>query len=254
MSAESVETTMTEPVTKTIFVQCPVKKLFDFLVSAENWPRWAVHNVLAVRPGSDGWWLMDTPRGPGRLRIRPNERTGVLDHEFIDTQEGRWSVPTRVVAISEGALLLMTFTKPDSLPDEAFRMGMRLLDEELEMLKRLLETSEPLPTMARMPHAGQSPGIGGFKRVRVKEGQRASFESMFGELQARVRESEPGTVYYDLFRSRTDPLGYFVLEKYESREAWEAHQHSTHGRVLFPQMRAILEELAVEYFNEQGGV
>jgi hypothetical protein len=55
MSAKLLEATMTEPVTKTIFVQCPVKKLFDFLVNAENWPRWAVHNVLAVRPGSDGW-------------------------------------------------------------------------------------------------------------------------------------------------------------------------------------------------------
>jgi hypothetical protein len=73
-------------------------------------------------------------------------------------------------------------------------MGMRLLDEELEILKRLLETPEPLPTMAKMPHARQSPGTGEFKRVRVKEGQGASFESMFGELQAKVREKEPGTV------------------------------------------------------------
>jgi hypothetical protein len=38
-----------------------VKTLFDFLVNAENWPRWAVHNVLAARPRGDGWWLMDTP-------------------------------------------------------------------------------------------------------------------------------------------------------------------------------------------------
>ena len=130
---------MTEPVTKSVFVKCPAMNLFDFLANAENWPRWAVHNVLAVRPGSDGWWLMDTPRGPGRLRIRPNERTGILDHEFIDSQEGRWIVPTRAVAVGDGALLRMTFTKPDALPDEAFRIGMRLLDEELDTLKRLLD-------------------------------------------------------------------------------------------------------------------
>jgi quinol monooxygenase YgiN len=196
---------------------------------------------------------MDTPRGPGPLRIKPNERTGVLDHEFIDAQEGRWIVPTRVVPVSAGALLLMTFIRPDALPEEAFRMGMRLLDEELETLKRLLESSKPLPTSAKRVHAGQPPGIGGFKRVRVKEGQKESFESLFGELQAKVRQSEPGTVYYDLFRSRIDPLWYFVLEKYESREVWEAHQHSLHGKVLFPQMRAIIE-IAVEYFDEQSGM
>jgi hypothetical protein len=130
---------MTEPVTKTVFVKCPAKKLFYFLANAENWPRYAVHNVLAVRPGSDGWWLIDTPRGPGRLRIGPDERTGVLDHEFIDAGEGRWVVPARVVPVGEGSLCVMTFAKPDALPDEAFRHGMRLLDEELETLKRLLK-------------------------------------------------------------------------------------------------------------------
>jgi quinol monooxygenase YgiN len=60
-------------------------------------------------------------------------------------------------------------------------------------------------------------------------------------------------VYYDLFRSRTDPLGYFVLEKYESREAREVHQRSEHGKVLFPQMRAIIE-IAVECFDEDSGL
>jgi quinol monooxygenase YgiN len=240
---------MTEPVNKTVFVQCPAKVLFDFLANAENWPRWAVYNVQAVRPGSGGWWLMDTPRGPGRLRIRPSERTGILDHEFIDAQEGRWMVPARVVAVGDGVLLMMTFINPDALPDEAFRQGMRLLDEELETLKRLLESGEPVMPASQV---GQSAEVGGFKRVRVKEGQKESFESLFGELQDQVRECEPGTVYYDLFRSRTDPQGYFVLEKYESRAAWEAHQNSPHGKVLFPQIRAILEEIAVEYFDGQG--
>lgn len=130
---------MTEPVTKTVFVKCPVKKLFDFLANAENWPRYAIHNVLAIRPDSGGWWLMDTPRGPGRLRIMPDERTGVLDHEFIDASEGRWVVPTRVVSVGEGSLCLMTFAKPGSMPDAMFQIGMKLLDEELETLKAILE-------------------------------------------------------------------------------------------------------------------
>jgi hypothetical protein len=165
---------MTEPVTKTVFMKCPAKKLFDFLANAENWPRWAIHNIQAVRPGSEGWWLLDTPRGPGRLRIGPNERTGVLDHEFIDAHEGRWLVPTRVVAVADRTLLMMTFTKPDALLDEAFRQGMGLLEEELETLKRLLESSEQIPDRQNVPHAGQSPGVAGIKRVRVKEGQRAA--------------------------------------------------------------------------------
>jgi predicted translation initiation factor SUI1 len=48
----------------------------------------------------------------------------------------------RVVAVGDDALLLLTFAKPDALPDEAFRMGMRLLDEERDTLKRLLESEQ----------------------------------------------------------------------------------------------------------------
>ena len=130
---------MSEPVTKTVFVRCPVPKLFDFLADAGNWPRYAFHNILAVRPGTDGWWVMDTPRGIGRLRIEPDRRTGVLDHVFVDAGEGRWVVPARVVSAGNGAVYLMTFTKPGPLSDEAFQIGMRLLDEELHRLKAILE-------------------------------------------------------------------------------------------------------------------
>jgi hypothetical protein len=57
-------------------------------------------------------------------------------------------------------------TRP--LPEEAFRLGMRLLDEELEMLKRLLETTEPVLGPPNVPLAEQTQRIGGAKRVRVK--------------------------------------------------------------------------------------
>ncbi len=134
--------TMTEPVTKSVFVCCPAKRLFGFLANAENWPRYAIHNILAVRPGPDGYWLMDTPRGPGRLRIMADERTGVLDHEFIDAQEGRWLVPARAVPVGHNSVFMLTLTKPDRMPAEAFEAGMKLLDDELRTLKSLLEGAD----------------------------------------------------------------------------------------------------------------
>jgi hypothetical protein len=139
---EALETRMTEPVTKSVFVRCPAKRLFDFLANAENWPRYAVHNVLAIRPGHDGYWVVDTPRGPGRLRIMADERTGVLDHEFIDAREGRWIVPARAVAVGGNSLFMLTLTKPDQVPAEAFDVGMKMLDDELRTLKSLLEGAD----------------------------------------------------------------------------------------------------------------
>lgn len=242
---------MTEPVTKTVFVNCPARKLFDFLANAENWPRWAVHNILAIRPGSDAWWSMDTPRGPGRLRIMPDERRGILDHEFIDAQEGHWNVPARVVVAGSGSLFMLTLTKPDPMPTELFEFGMKMLDDELQALKRLMEENDVCET--QWHSTGKSEAIGGVKHVRVKAGQNEAFEALFAELQAKVRQDERGTVYYDLFRSRSDPQRYFVLEKYDSHEAWAFHQHSAHGEMFFPQIRAILDDISVEYFDELGG-
>ena len=242
---------MTETVTKTIFANCPASKLFRFLANAENWPQWAIHNVLAIRPGNDGWWLLETPQGPGRLRIRANERQGILDHEFIDAQECRWDVPARVVAVEDGSLFMLTLRKPGPMPTDVFEIGMKLLDEELAVLKRVVEDDSggtaDSSTLEIQP-------VGGVKRVKVKNGMNDSFEAMFAELQAKVRESEPGTVYYDLFGSRTDPDRYFVLEKYQSHEAWVFHQQSPHGNILFPQIRVVLDDLSVEYFDELGGL
>lgn len=240
---------MTEPVTKTIFVNCPASKLYRFLANAENWPRWAVHNILAVRPDGDGWWSMDTPRGPGRLRIRTGERQGIIDHEFIDAQGGRWDVPARVVAAGCGSLVILTLTKPGPMPTDLFEIGMTQLDDELATLKRVVEAGDDEtvnpPTQKPRP-------VGGVKRVKVQSGMNDPFEALFAQLQSRVQDSGPGAVYYDLFRSRTDPQTYFVLEKYDGPASWEAHQHADYGTVYFPQIRAILDDISVEYFDEIG--
>ena len=48
-------------------------------------------------------------------------------------------VPCRVVAGSFGSHFMITFTKPEQMPDEAFEMGMKMLDKELLKLKENLE-------------------------------------------------------------------------------------------------------------------
>lgn len=48
-------------------------------------------------------------------------------------------VPARVVPTPDGCHLTMTFSKPAELPIHLFEEGMKLLEEELEMLKKTLE-------------------------------------------------------------------------------------------------------------------
>lgn len=127
-------------VTKTVRIECSPKAAFDFLADIANWPRWAVVNVQSTTPTSDpGWWDMVTPHGKARLRMRADERHGILDHDFIDPLAS-WTVPARVIANAAGAEFMITFFQPPSFADEVFDDQVKLVDIELGRLKELLES------------------------------------------------------------------------------------------------------------------
>ena len=126
-------------ITKAININCTADKAFDFIANLTNWTSYAIHNVLSINKNENGDWIMQTPRGPGKLVLYPNKSLGIFDHDFIDAGEGKWSVPARVVSTPYGCHLMMTFSKPDPMPNEMFEEGMRLLQEELSVLKKILE-------------------------------------------------------------------------------------------------------------------
>ncbi len=83
-------------------------------------PSWAVRNILASKLVGTDRWEIQTPHGPGVLRIRGVEAHGIFDHDFIDAQEGKWTVTARVVSVSAGSVFLVTLEKPAGMPDEVF--------------------------------------------------------------------------------------------------------------------------------------
>ena len=130
---------MTITLTKTVNIKASTNKVWDYVNDLSKWAEWAIHNVNRVRQGDNGFWLVDGPRGTSKVEMKSDKATGILDHDFIDPGEGHWSVPCRVVAGNLGSHFMITFTKPEQMPDEAFEMGMTLLDEELLKLKEVLE-------------------------------------------------------------------------------------------------------------------
>jgi hypothetical protein len=129
--------------TRWVAIDCPPAAVFAMVADGARWPDWVIHNLQAIRPGQDGEWLLDTPRGSGRLRFTAQAEAGISDHVFVDAQESQTEVPARVVAAGDGAVFMMTVTKPDAVSDVDFQTGMRLLDEELTKLKQLLEAKTP---------------------------------------------------------------------------------------------------------------
>ena len=132
---------MTTTVTKTININATPDKVWDYVNDLSKWPQWAIHNVTSSKKGDNGYWLMLGPRGTSKVKMQSDKANGILDHEFIDPGEGHWKVPCRVVAGNLGSHFMITFTKPEQMPDEAFEMGMKLLEEELQKLKEYVETN-----------------------------------------------------------------------------------------------------------------
>jgi quinol monooxygenase YgiN len=91
--------------------------------------------------------------------------------------------------------------------------------------------------------------VGGLKIVQVKAEHIAEFERLFTKLRAEMRKHEPDCILYSLLKSRTKPGAYIVHEQYRNQAALDTHQKSAHGAKYFPQMRAIIEKIDVEYFD-----
>lgn len=133
--------TLARSITKSIAIPRPPAEVFAYLADLHHWPAWAIVNVKAVhpRPGEE-WWDMITPHGQALLRLRPDPRHGILDHDFRDPQAS-WTVPARVVPNGDGATFMMTFFQPPSFSDVFFDEQMHLVDIELATLKELLEAA-----------------------------------------------------------------------------------------------------------------
>ena len=126
-------------VTNTVSIDAPVSKVFAFLADASTWPSWAIVNVKAIKKAKGDWWDMQTPIGAARLRIRPQEQLGILDHDFV-APDAQWTVPARVVSNGSGAVFMITFFQPPNFTDEFFDQQTVLVDRELAKLKEILES------------------------------------------------------------------------------------------------------------------
>jgi quinol monooxygenase YgiN len=91
--------------------------------------------------------------------------------------------------------------------------------------------------------------VGGLKVITVQAGREQEFETLFAELREIMRKAEPGCLFYSLLKSRSCGRSYIVHEQYRDAEALALHESSSHGQLYFPKIRALLENITVEYFD-----
>ena len=124
--------------TSTVVIAAPPADVFDFVRIPENQTRWAVNFVQATRPLGDGRYVMETPVGELTYRVDADSARGVVDWVFL-SDAGESVLPARVVPHVGGSLFTFTIVRMPGQPDEAWEAGKRSMDEELDVLKRLLE-------------------------------------------------------------------------------------------------------------------
>ena len=91
--------------------------------------------------------------------------------------------------------------------------------------------------------------LGRFKKIKVIPGKEAEFELLMSKLKAQVQLHEPETMYYDLYKSQTEPSTYIMMECYKDQQALQEHEQSDHGAIFFPQIRPLLQSLEKECFD-----
>jgi len=75
----------------------------------------------------------------------------------------------------------------------------------------------------------------------VKPGMEAQFERLQQELSELTHQSEPGTLVYDVLKSRSKPRTYVVYGRFKDDAAFQVHQESAFHHRLVPPIMACVE-------------
>jgi hypothetical protein len=114
--------------------------VYDFAANVDNLPKWAagLAQTEVTREGGTLW--VESPMGRVSIRfIAPND-FGVLDHDVTLPSGVTVTNPVRVIAHPEGAEIVFTARQFD-LTDDEFDRDTRLIGEDLDRLRRLVEDS-----------------------------------------------------------------------------------------------------------------
>lgn len=78
--------------------------------------------------------------------------------------------------------------------------------------------------------------IGVVAKLTIAEGKHAEFEEVAKDLMAKVKANEPGTLTYQLYKSKKDPNVYIFMEQYASQADLEAHGKTPYFAAAGPKL------------------
>ncbi len=112
--------------------------VFAVVADPTNMTRYAPGFARSVAPPGAGW-VAETIRGTLRVERSSDPGAGTVDFRLTDADGRANALFTRTVPVGDGCELVFTLLLPTSAPAEAVEEQGRILEGELEALKRLCE-------------------------------------------------------------------------------------------------------------------
>lgn len=124
--------------TLSVSIECPPRRVYDFVSNPENLTDWATAFCRSVRK-SEGEWIVETPDGPMKIKFVGQNELGVLDH-YVTVKRGAEILnPMRVVPNGSGSEIMFTLFQLPDMSKEKFVEDAGLVERDLRTLKKVLE-------------------------------------------------------------------------------------------------------------------
>ena len=124
--------------TLTVSIAREPDAVYQFLSHPANLPQWATAFCQSINQvGAD--WVMQTSAGEMKVRFVPPNEFRVADH-FVSPASGvEIYVPLRVLPNGSGSEVVFTLFRPPEMTPEKFAEDIKLVQQDLQTLKRVLE-------------------------------------------------------------------------------------------------------------------
>lgn len=87
-------------------------------------------------------------------------------------------------------------------------------------------------------------------RLTTKPGREIELERLQSELSRLTHQHEPGTLVYDVLRSRDEPCVYIVYGRFRDEAAFQFHQGTDfHTRLVPPIVDCLAKDFEIAFYD-----
>ena len=129
---------MMRSVTISLYIDVTPDMVYSFASDPANLPAWVPSFFLSIEK-VNGRWVAQSPEGEVTFAFVDANPYHVLDHTITFASGVEITNPMRVIPNGDGSELMFTLFQPDGMSDEEFEDDLLHVQNDLDMLRELLE-------------------------------------------------------------------------------------------------------------------